>query len=464
MMYSLRSKLSLTYVLITLLCVALLSVLINVFLERQFKDYIINNMERKNNEIVNSISQQFGGNGKWADNVIENIGVNALEEGLIVKVIDSSGRVIWDATVHNNGLCQQMIVHMSQNMSSHFPNWKGEYIEKKYPLESNFKEIGSVEIGYYGPFYFNDNDLAFLNALNKVLAIVGVVSLLFALLLGAFMAKRISNPISRVISTAEMISKGYFNDRITENSNTKEICQLTSTINNLAETLEKQEVLRKRLTGDVAHELRTPLATLQSHLEAMIDGIWKPDTDRLKSCHEEVMRINRMVGDLEKLARYESENLVLNKERFDITGLIEKIVQNSEADFLKKELNLKFYGEEEIIFADKDKITQVLVNLISNAFKYTPAGGAVEINVKGSDDMTEISVKDNGIGIHQDDLPNIFERFYRADKSRNRLTGGSGIGLTIAKAIIEAHKGRIEVRSALNEGTEFIVYLPKQEV
>lgn len=462
MKYSLKTKLSLSYILVALISILLISILTNVLLEKRFKEYIIQNQEQKNKEIVSLVSQQYKEEGKWESTVIENIGINALEQGLIIRVKDSSGKTIWDATIHNSGLCMQMIEHMAHNMSSRYPNWKGSYVENKYPVTYKFNEVGMVEIGYYGPYYFNDNDLAFINTLNKVLMSVGVFSLFFALLLGAIMAKRLSTPISRVIKTARLISKGYFEDRIHENSNTKEISQLTETINNLAETLEKQELLRKRLSADVAHELRTPLATLQSHMEAMIDGIWKPDSERLRSCHEEIMRINRMVGDLEKLAKFESENLILKKTSFNISELVQHIVKNFEIDFVNKGIDIKFYGEEEIVFADQDKISQVIVNLLSNALKYTPEGGIVKVDIKGTEGITEISVKDNGNGIPSEDLPNIFERFYRADKSRNRLTGGAGIGLTITKAIIEAHNGKIKVLSTLNEGTEFIISLPKQ--
>jgi two-component system, OmpR family, sensor histidine kinase BaeS len=376
-------------------------------------------------------------------------------------VTDNTGKVIWDAKVHNNGLCQQMIEHMSHNMMSRYPNWKGAYIENPYSITSDFKGVGKVEIGYYGPYYFTDHDLAFINALNRVLIWVGVFSLVFAFLIGVLMARRLSNPITKVTGAARMIANGYFGGRVTETSSTKEISQLTGTINNLAETLEKQEILRKRLTGDVAHELRTPLATLQSHMEAMIDGIWKPDTERLKSCHEEIMRISRMVGDLEKLAKYESENLVLNKTEFDVSELISHIVKNFETDFVNKNITLNFSAVKEIIFADKDKISQVIVNLISNALKYTRETGSVEIEVLNEENTSKIGIRDTGSGISAEDLPLIFERFYRADRSRNRLTGGSGIGLTITKAIVEAHKGKIEVKSEVNKGTEFTVVLPK---
>ena len=459
---SLRTKLSLSYILCALLLVAVIIFLTNFLLEKQFKNYIIQKQEQMNKETVNLISQQYEEETGWKGANIENIGVSALTNGLIVKVKDASGRMIWDAMAHNNGICTSMLAHMAQNMSSRYPHFEGGYVEADYPVTYNFKRVGSVSIGYYGPYYFNDNDLAFINTLNKMLISVGIFALLFALVLGSVMARRLSLPISRVIASAGQIAKGYFDDRISDKSNTKEIGQLTSTINNLAETLEKQEVLRKRLSGDVAHELRTPLATLQSHLEAMIDGIWKPDAERLKSCHEEILRINRMVGDLEKLARYESENLILNKTYFDVSRLIQRIMKNFENDFAVKEIETSFSGDVERINADKDKISQVVINLISNALKYTPQGGSVEIRVKGCGTETELVVRDTGMGIPPEDLPHIFERFYRADKSRNRMTGGSGIGLAIVKAIIEAHKGSIMVQSELNKGTEFTVILPKQ--
>ncbi len=462
MKYSLKLKLSGSYVLVALISIFLITIFTNLLLDRQFRQYVMQNQEQKNKEIVTSIGKLYMGNSMWNMDGMETIGMSALENGMILKVKNSSGKVIWDASLHNNGMCQRIIEHMSQNLSNRYPGLKGTYIERPYPIKYNSSNVGTVEIGSYGPFYLSDNDLEFINTLNKMLIGVGVFSLFFALVLGSIMAKRLSSPISRVIKTAQMISKGYFKDRISEKSSTSEICQLTATINDLADTLDKQETLRKRLTADVAHELRTPIATLQSHMEAMIDGIWKPDSERLKSCHEEIVRISKMVGDLEKLVRYESENLSLNKSEFNISELIWHIIQNFESDYRIKGVDINFVGEDELVKADRDKISQVIVNLISNALKYTPQGGNVEITVKGAEDITEIRVKDDGLGIPDEDLPFIFERFYRADKSRNKHTGGSGIGLTIAKTIIEAHKGHIEARSKVNDGTEFVISLPKE--
>ena len=461
MMSSLRTRLSVSYIAIALISILLISILVNVFLEGQFRQYIKKNIENQNRQFVSLIAQQYKKDGSWNGFNLADIGMNALEQGLIIKIKGSDGKVIWDAQKHNNGMCQQMMLHMAKNMANRYPNWKGGYIETQYPLTKQDQPIGVVEIGYYGPFYFKDTDLAFINALNQGLAGVTILAIIAALFIARFMAKRLSTPIAKVINTAQQIAGGNLDARSQVKTNIKEINHLISAINNLGETLQQQELLRKRLTGDVAHELRTPLATVQSHLEAMIDGIWKLDVDRLRSCHEEIMRIGRMVKDLEKLAQFEAETLSLHKEEFDLTGLIRQTMLNFEPEFYHKGVTLEFDGEPELfIIADRDKISQVLVNLLSNSLKYTPQSGAVRVELRRISNTAEISVKDNGIGIAAEDLPHIFERFYRVDQSRNRLTGGSGIGLAIVKAVVEAHHGTIRAESRLGSGSSFIVTLP----
>ncbi|MDF2533440.1 MAG: two-component sensor histidine kinase, partial [Clostridia bacterium] len=313
---------------------------------------------------------------------------------------------------------------------------------------------------YYGPFYFTESDLEFINSLNIVFIGVGVLALVSAIVLGNLIARGISRPIKNVISTAQGISRGNLDNKIVEQSTIREIDSLTGSINSMADILKQQEQLRKRLTADVAHELRTPLTTLQSHLEAMIDGIWEADSARLRSCHDEIIRISRLVGDLEKLARYEGENIILNKTEFDLVELIKSIAMNFEKKMLDKNISISISNEPVEIFADKDKISQVVINLFSNAIKYAKEGGNVALSVFVEEGRTIMKIKDTGIGIEKEHLQRIFERFYRVDSSRSRLTGGSGIGLTITKAIIEAHGGTIEVQSEVGEGTEFTVRLP----
>jgi signal transduction histidine kinase len=462
MKISLKTKLSVSYIIVVLLCISLISIFANVSFEEHFKEYVMQNQEKKYKEIVASVNRQYEAeSGQWRQDGIRSIGMNALEQGLIMKVRNADDQVVWDARTYNNGECEQIISNIAKRMAEYYPELEGKYVEKEFPIIQDQMKVGYVDIGQYGPFYFSDHDIMFINDLNKVFMSIGIFSIFFAFVIGVVMSDRLTKPISRVIENARMISKGNFGGRSYEKSSTTEINQLTSTINDLAATLERQENLRMRLTEDVAHELRTPLATVQSHMEAMIDGIWKLDIERLKSCHDEIIRLNGLVGDLERLAEFESENLILNITEFDISSLVERIVLNFENDFMQKGIEIEFKGEVETIFADKDKISQVIVNLLSNALKYTPVSGKVYINLLGNKENIELTVKDTGLGISEENLPYIFERFYRVEKSRNRFTGGAGIGLTITKAIVEAHTGTIHVYSELGRGTEFIVTIPK---
>ncbi|UOO37939.1 HAMP domain-containing histidine kinase [Oscillospiraceae bacterium CM] len=460
---SLRTQLSLSYAIMALLLVAVISVMINYLFQNQFKNYVISQQQQKNQSLVNLLENQYQtSNNTWDITTIQNVGMEALEQGIILKVRDGNGNMIWDATVHNSGMCVQMLQDIAANMQRYNANFKGGYVQNDYQVVVGSQVVGSMTAGYFGPYYFTDNDIYFLQNINRILIIAAVFALVTALALATYMARRISRPLSKAVSTAREIAKGNYSERIEEKHGTREIVQLTETVNNLADSLEKQQGLRKQMSADVAHELRTPLATLQSSLEAMIDGVWQPDQKRLMSCHEEILRINRLVGDLEKLERLEAENSVLNYSEFDLTKLIAQIVANFEPEYRKNNISLSFSGDTVSICADKDKLSQVVINLISNALKYTLDGGAVDVQLEDSGKYIKLSVSDTGVGIPAEDIPFIFERFYRADKSRTRLTGGLGLGLTISKAIIDAHNGRISVSSDVGKGTKLTVFLPKK--
>lgn len=457
-MKTLRFKLTASYLLVTFLTFILIGIFANSLLENQFEKYVVSNLNRKNTEIVATLKDRYTAWGKrWDVSGIENIGMSALGDGLIVRVSDAENKVVWDAMKHNSGMCAELLQRMAENMKSRSSGFHGGYTEKNFIITEHGKTVGQIAIGYYGPYFYTENDIAFLNTLNKMLIVAAAIAGILAFGLGTYMAGRLSTPISKAIRAAEQISEGNFQDRIAEKSTTTEIVELTQTINRLADTLGKQEQLRKRMTADVAHELRTPIANLQSHLEAMIDGIWKPDTERLSSCHDEAVRLAKIVGDLETLARYDGENMTLHKVYFELSALVRKISLGFQKQFQEKQIEFHLLESEQFLTADQDKVTQVLVNLISNALKYTTEGGKVEVKVEGDASAVRVRIKDSGIGIAEEDLPYIFERFYRADQSRSRATGGSGIGLAIAKSLTEAHGGRLLVTSVLGEGSEFVV-------
>lgn len=458
----LRAKLTLALLIVTLSMIAFVSILANIFLTNQFREYAINKQNQKISGIIDLFSSRYADWGnRWDVNGIESIGVNTLSEGLLLRLKDSSGAVLWDAQVHNNGMCMTILANIAQTMQSQNNNFQGGYVEDTYPIISNNMQIGSVDIGYYGPYFYTEVDIKFLNTLNSLLLAAAFISMLISIVLGIVMAKQFTRPITSVIETAQSIAGGKYIDRISEKSNTIEISELTTSINYLAETLGKQETLRKQLTSDVAHELRTPITILQSHLEAIIDGTWKADQPRLERCHIEVVRMSKLVGDLEKLTLLEQNNLVLHRKRFDIADLLLQIVTDFQIDFNFKNVALVLDANEDMIFADADKLSQVFINLIANALKYTNTGGLVTIKTTSSQQVVEIIVSDTGIGILQEELPFIFERFYRTDKSRTRDTGGSGIGLTIVKSIVEAHNGTVSVWSEPGKGSRFTVIIPK---
>lgn len=459
---SLKTQLSLTTAMMVLFTVLLISFLSNIFINLKFKDYIAEQQKQKTKEIVSSLSQQYNITlDSWNVNFIHTIGMYALYDGYIITVYDDWGESIWDAEKHDMTLCMQVMADISERMKEKYPKINGEFISKSYDLIQKGQKVGSVSISYFGPYFLSENDFQFLSALNIILISIGICSLILSILIGWIMATRISKPILKTVDIAREISAGNYSIGFDDTTKTKELDELILSINHLAKSLKDQEELRKQLTADVSHELRTPLTTVATHLEAMIEGVWEPTQDRLKSCYEEINRITKLVRDLEQLAKAESNNLKLNKTSIKLVDIISSIIRLFEIEIKNKNLNITIDGDLGELIADKDRINQVVRNLLSNAIKYTLDNGHINIKIIDTEKSVTFNVEDDGIGISEKDIPFIFERFYRADKSRNRKTGGAGIGLAIVKSIVSAHGGKVEVESSLDYGTVFKVTLPR---
>lgn len=330
-----------------------------------------------------------------------------------------------------------------------------DYITKPFSLKNLYARIIAVTRRSN-----NDNDFKFLNSLNVILAVVGIISIVFAAIAGIILAGKISVPVKAATRAAKDIARGNYNNRINTDICTMELSELGNAVNHMAESLDNQEMLRRRLTSDMAHELRTPVANVSSNIEAIIEGALEPTNERLSSCYNELERITGIITELEKLRQIEGENMILHIGHVDIYELAKEVKLIFENEMSKKNIRCDIIEEHKDVCVDKDKMSQVLNNLISNAVKYTDDYGNIQITVIQENENVVITVKDNGCGIDDNNIPYIFERFYRTDKSRNRSTGGAGIGLTITRAIVQLHGGTIHVESKKGVGSLFKVTIP----
>ena len=455
-----------------LVTIALASALGGWFINREFEQYVALQEKTRRENIVNDLGRQYNEITRtWSPDFLHTVGMYSLYDGYIIKVYDLNGALLWDAENHDMSLCGQIMDDISKRMES--TKKEGSFSAHDYELNHDGQKIGSVSITYYGPYFFSKDDFRFIGALNGALLVAGILAALFSIIAGSLLARRIARPVAKTAYIATQISQGDYdirfeggtpgttNRRFMGVGSTRELNDLVEAVNHLAGALAEQANLRKRMTTDMAHELRTPLTAVGAHLEAMISGLWEATPERLNACYEEVRRLGRLVSGLQQLAKVESENPALKKMPVDLIGIARSATENMAAEAAKRNLSLVTKGESSLVHADKERLLQVMMNLISNAVKYTPEGGHIHVKVVDADQTGIIRVKDDGIGIPEQDLPLIFERLYRTDKSRNRKTGGAGIGLSIAKSIVEAHGGAITVDSQVNQGSCFTVSIPK---
>lgn len=275
-------------------------------------------------------------------------------------------------------------------------------------------------------------------------------------------------PVRNLMLATQRIADGRYGERVPlpENQSLDEMDefnQLAYSFNQMASKLDKTEEMRKQLIGDVSHELRTPLSVIKGSMEGLIDGILPAEPKTFQQIYKEADRLERLVDDLQELSEVESGAYSLNLKLVSIVGIAEKVAAHLQREFEVKEITLltDFRGSAPELLADEDRISQVLLNLMGNALQHTPQGGQVQLSVKQISEEIRVSVSDSGIGIAEHQLEHIFTRFYRVDKSRSRIKGGSGIGLTIARHLVEAHGGRIWAESAgLGSGSTFTFALP----
>ena len=307
---------------------------------------------------------------------------------------------------------------------------------------------------------------SFRAAVNESLLTSFAVAFLIAIAASLLISRLITRPVNALSKASQKIAKGEYDYRIPDTEiPVDELGQLAGNFNQMAEKLEQTEIMRRQLIGDISHELRTPLTAIKGSMEGLIDGVLPKNESTFSQIYQEADRLQRLVEDLQELSRVEAGQFKLVRKKADINELASSAMAAMESAYSKKNVDLSLHFEKNLpkVNADRDRILQVLQNLLGNALQFTPSGGKVVIDIIRSDNGVEVSVIDNGSGIEARHLDHIFERFYRVDPSRSRANGGgSGIGLTISKTLIEAHGGNIRVESrGKNQGSKFTFTLPE---
>lgn len=361
-----------------------------------------------------------------------------------VVVLDASGKVIADTGQASVG---------EQHPAAHASNGT--------PVVVNGETVGAVLVGSMIEPVLNPADEDFLRSVNLSILITSVTVGLLALVFGSILFRQMISPLRALSQSARAIAGGDLGQRVAVLTD-DEIGQVARSFNRMAESLAEADIQRRNMMADIAHELRTPLTVVQGNLEALMDGVYDLTTENVAGIHKQTVVLTRLVADLRDLALAEAGQLRLERKPLSLSDVIAQVGEGLEVQASEKEVALKFDVATDLpkIQADEQRIDQVLFNLISNALRHTPAGGTITISAEAREGRVLVSVRDTGSGIPPDDLPHVFERFYRADRSRARSTGGSGLGLTIAKQIVEAHGGQIWAQSWLGAGSTFAFSLP----
>ena len=300
-------------------------------------------------------------------------------------------------------------------------------------------------------------------AINRQVTVAAGAVAVVALVAAFWLARRIVRPVEELTDAARRMERGDLSRRVATVSR-DEIGSLGSAFNAMAESIERNEALRKQMTSDVAHELRTPLNNISGYLDAIADGVVDPTPDVVGSLQEEADLLVRLVNDLEQLSLADAGHQVLQRERVTLANLVERSVALVSPRATSRHVTLELYlARGAVVEGDAARLAQVCRNLLENAIRHTPEGGRVQVRLRLEDGSVVLEVADSGAGIAPEHLPFIFERFYRADASRNRATGGAGLGLSIVRQLVEAHRGAVAASNSPEGGALFRVTVPSAE-
>lgn len=446
-MLTIRKKIGILLVACSSAAIVLTMLVVNITINNIFDDYMTAAQNKRYERIVTYLEEAYKSDGEWK----QDSGIELMHEAFMsnynLTLYDKNNNLVWGM----NPMDIRNKIHL-ENMKVQD---QGVYTTEKFEIKNDHEIVGYVEVGQYAPLLMTKEDVLFKSSINRSIFLSGIISILIIAAASLYFSKQISSPIKEVSNMSVKLSKGDFKEKSNTKTDILEINDLRNSINILAEKLNNQDLLRRRLVSDINHEIRTPLHVLQNNFEAMIDGVFPVTQDRLIRLNDEIIRFGKLLNNLEKIKEFETESLKLNFKSINLFNMLENLSNDFIVEAKNKNISLVLSRDEDknyLILGDADKLKQVFINLINNAIKFTGKNGKISINIYDEEEKVFVTIKDNGVGIRNEDLPFIFERLYRGDKSRHE-TEGSGIGLTIAKNILDLHSALIEAKSEEGKGT-----------
>jgi len=465
------SQLSTAFAIVALIT-ALMAVISSYFAwNYQFNQYVRQNLRDIAAVVANAAANAYEQYGGWNFSYYNVIPQVTMSNEIRVQIIADDGRIIYDDMALRRHM--QDVIAGGDRMQIMQEALEGQNVgiydlvtapsgtAEQAPVVADGEVVGYVSVyALSSSGFLTQRDIALRSASMWTLVASAIAATIFASMAGWYYAQRLVRPIHKVTDAALALRSGEQSAR-TGLAGEDEISQLGEIFDTMADSIEADRELERRLTSDVAHELRTPLMGIQATVECIQDGIYEADAENLDTIQSEVRRLTRLTNVILELSRLETGALPFHMEHIDLAIPLSYVLDAHWGLFDSLDLTLESYLRDGLyVNGDSERLQQALGNILGNAARYTPEGGKVIVGSYEQDGYAVVEIIDTGIGISKENLDNLYKRFWRADSARARSTGGIGIGLSITKEIVERHKGRIEVESQENVGTTFRIFVP----
>lgn len=445
-------RLALVFGIFTFASITLVAIIVSRQTDRRFRDYLAYT-QLADSETFKIAADYYSENGTWqgisevlADHLSENPpAINVRFRRPAAILLDKSGAVLYDNRPHIANRFRQR--HSLDNAVA--IKVEGETVGYLLlPPNENSPQLTAT-------------DQRFLDQITRFLIHAGIIASVITLLLGFIVARGLTAPLSRLTNAARGISQGNLRQKVPVQG-AEEIAELAEAFNEMADALHEGENLRRNMVADISHELRTPLTVVQGNLRAILDDVYQLDKSEIAAIYNQTLTLKRLVNDLYELSQAEAHQLKLNVQAIELALVVEEMTDLFHEVAREQGIALSTALPTSLprLFADADRVRQCLYNLLANALRHTPSGGQIAITAQPHSDTIRIGVSDTGEGIAPNELQNVFERFWRADKARSSNTSGAGLGLAITRQLVLAQGGQIGVESTLGKGSLFWFTLP----